>query len=66
MGAGFGGNIMDYFSQNRRPSYSNTGFMGPQGYQSYNPTPTSGGQLATTDDCTRGPLQPDAATGIAA
>lgn len=39
MGAGFGGNIMDYFSQNRRPSYSNTGFMGPQGYQSYNPTP---------------------------
>ena len=39
MGAGFGGNIYDYFNQNRRPSFSNTGFMGPQGYQSYNPTP---------------------------
>ena len=39
MGAGFGGNIMDYFNQNQRPSYANTGFMGPQGYQSYNPTP---------------------------
>ena len=39
MGAGFGRNIMDYFNQNRQPSYSNTGFMGPYGYQSYNPTP---------------------------
>ena len=49
MGAGFGGNIMDYFSQNRRPSYSNTGFMGPQ--QPIRLQSDKWRSLATTDDC---------------
>ena len=65
MGAGFGGNIMDYFNQNRRPSYTNTGFMGPQGYQSYNER-RNRRQQGTTDDSLGVLYNPTAATGIAA